>query len=258
MKQPGGRSPTGALQVAAAGLVGPEIAGRNGDYAAIHPSRQSPTGERELSIRVPSINRLEEDPLEPEVITVSKSGANHEVDFEASRREWRYLSKAVRSLIDEAGIRPGRWNSIVVHNSATLEGGSRVLGYHHRHIRNLPEGLAYHFVIGNGSYSRLGEIEVGERWARQSEGEPLLEPTRNDGVIGICLVGDFNENAVEVAQLEAFDELTDYLQARVGVMEIKTHADAVDGKMKCPGRFFPARLLKGEQLGPEGDSPPAG
>ena len=236
----------GGLRVAAAGIVSPDLAGRNGDYAAIHPSRQSLKGDRELSIRFPSVSRLEKEDSETEVITISKSGAKYDVDFDSSRSEWKFLSKSVRQQIDEAVIAPGRWRSIVVHNSATERGGARVFGYHHRHIRNLSEGLAYHFVIGNGSYSGMGEIEVGERWARQSEGEAIIEATPNEGTIGICLVGNFNESAVDVAQLEAFDELTDYLQARVGVMQLKTHTDATDGQTMCPGRFFPASLLRGE------------
>ena len=239
----------GALQIAAAGFVSPEVVGRNGDYAAVHSSRRILNGERELSIRVPSVARWEGEVDEAEVITISKSGARHDVDFEASRREWKYLSKSVRHKIDEAIIRPGRWQSIVVHNSATERGGARVLGYHHRHIKKLPEGLAYHFVIGNGSGSGLGEIEIGGRWARQSKGEPIIASAENNGAIGICLVGNFNEGAIDVAQLEAFDELTDYLQARVGVMELKTHADASGGEIACPGRFFPASLLTRERKG---------
>ena len=43
----------------------------------------------------------------------------------------------------------------------------------------------YHFVIGNGTDSQDGEIEVGWRWRRQIEVE-------RSGDIQICLVGDFN------------------------------------------------------------------
>ena len=52
-----------------------------------------------------------------------------------------------------------RWKFIIVHNSGTRQGNARAFDYYHRKIRRMRNGLAYHFVIGNGTSSRNGQIE---------------------------------------------------------------------------------------------------
>ena len=57
------------------------------------------------------------------------------------------------------------WRTITLHHSATQRGSARL--FHRDHLRRRMGGLFYHFVIGNGSYTRDGEIEVGWRWKKQ-------------------------------------------------------------------------------------------
>ena len=59
-----------------------------------------------------------------------------------------------------------RWRYIVVHNSGTRQGSAKAFEYYHLHVRKMPNGLAYHFVIGNGTFHlpRLPEIEGRERF----------------------------------------------------------------------------------------------
>ncbi|MCD5401127.1 LysM peptidoglycan-binding domain-containing protein, partial [candidate division NPL-UPA2 bacterium] len=60
-----------------------------------------------------------------------------------------------------------RWRTITLHHSATKEGNAEMFDRNHR--RRGLGGLAYHFVIGNGTGSGDGEVEVGWRWVRQVE-----------------------------------------------------------------------------------------
>src|SRR5205809_827024 len=53
------------------------------------------------------------------------------------------------------------------------------------------DGLGYHFVIGNGTGSGDGQVEVGYRWKRQMVGAHAGNAEYNQRGIGICLVGDF-------------------------------------------------------------------
>jgi hypothetical protein len=104
----------------------------------------------------------------------------------------------------------------VVHNSGTRQGNARVFDYYHRHVRRMQNGLAYHFVIGNGTSTGNGQIEVGDRWRRQINGGHVHSDYLNNISLGICLVGDFNRGQPTRAQLDACEELIRYLRDRCG------------------------------------------
>ncbi|NJL19266.1 MAG: N-acetylmuramoyl-L-alanine amidase [Bdellovibrionaceae bacterium] len=84
-----------------------------------------------------------------------------------------------------------KWKHVILHHSGTPTGSGKIFDYYHRKVRHMENGLAYHFVIGNGSDSGDGEIEVAERWARQIKGGHVKSEEYNENSIGICLVGNF-------------------------------------------------------------------
>jgi len=166
----------------------------------------------------------------------------------SSKGKYRYLTPTVRQAIDQAPIRKGRWRYIIVHNSGTERGNARAFDAYHRRVRRMKNGLAYHFVIGNGRLSRNGEIEVGDRWRKQINGGHVASDHLNNIAIGICLVGDFNRHAPTLQQLAAFEELVSCLQARVGrsrrrrVM-VLGHLEMNSRPTDCPGRRFSLHRL---------------
>src|SRR5262249_48620046 len=83
---------------------------------------------------------------------------------------WQYLHPPVRKAIDDARVARNRWKYIIVHNSGTRQGNARIFDYYHRNVRRMPNGLAYHFVVGNGTSSGNGQVEIGNRWFRQLSG----------------------------------------------------------------------------------------
>ena len=107
----------------------------------------------------------------------------------------------MRRAIDRARVKKGRWKYIIVHNSGTRQGNARIFDTYHRRVRKMQNGLAYHFVIGNGSSSGNGEIEIGPRWTRQINGGHVASDYLNNIAIGICLVGDLNRDQPTKAQL---------------------------------------------------------
>ena len=122
----------------------------------------------------------------------------------------------MRRAIDRARVQKGRWKCIIIHNSGTRQGNARIFSTYHRRVRKMQNGLAYHFVIGNGSSSGNGEIEIGPRWTKQLNGGHVASDYLNNIAIGVCLVGDLNRDQPTKAQLGALDELITYLRDRVG------------------------------------------
>jgi len=144
-------------------------------------------------------------------------------------------------------VKPGRWRYIVVHHSATKEGTARSMDLYHRR-RGMENGLAYHFVIGNGRGTGDGVIEIGNRWRRQIKGGHLASERLNDISIGICLVGNFNNQRPTQAQMRSLRALVQYLmlRSRTGVGSVKLHKQINTKPTECPGRQFPTpQLLQG-------------
>ncbi len=156
---------------------------------------------------------------------------------------YRYLTRSVLNEIDRAPVRGGRWKYTVVHNSGTQQGNAKIFDYYHRHTRHMPNGLAYHFVIGNGTSTGDGQIEIGDRWRRQINGGHVHSDYLNNIALGICLVGDFNRDIPTRAQYAALDELITYLRKRVGRVDrrlsiVKAHREINPVPTDCPGDRF--------------------
>lgn len=158
--------------------------------------------------------------------------------------KYKYLTPAVRQAIDTARIRKGRWVNIVVHNSGTRQGSAKAFDYYHRKVRKMENGLAYHFVIGNGTSTGNGSIEIGSRWTRQINGGHVRSNRLNDISLGICFVGDYNRDLPKREQLEALQELISYLRKRLGKTDgkyarVETHKGINPTPTSCPGNRFP-------------------
>ena len=161
-----------------------------------------------------------------------------------SRKSYTYLSSATRAAIDRAHVRKGRWKYIIVHNSGTREGNARVFDIYHLRVRHMQNGLAYHFVIGDGHGSGDGQVETGNRWTRQINGGHVASDYLNDIALGICLVGDYNRDQPTKAQIGALEELVSYLRNRVGKSQgrqaiVHAHKEINPRPTDCPGDHFP-------------------
>jgi len=193
-------------------------------------------------------------------VVIEKSGIEEDQGFEPPpspppRRgfwpwsrpvSYRYLTSSLIDAIRRAPVKRRRWQFIVVHNSGTRQGNARVFDYYHKHVRRMQNGLAYHFVIGNGTSTGNGQIEVGDRWRRQINGGHVHSDYLNNISLGICLVGDFNRDQPTRAQLDACEELIRYLRDRCGKTErgtipVKPHREMNPPRWPtdCPGDDFP-------------------
>ena len=192
-------------------------------------------------------------PTEPSQVVVSKSGYQKPrgfslLPFHLFGKRYQYLTRSVRAEIDCAPVLRERWQFIIVHNSGTRQGNARIFDYYHRNVRRMRNGLAYHFVIGNGTSSGNGEIEVGDRWRRQINGGHVHSDYLNNISLGICLVGDFNRDQPTRAQLDSAEELIRYLRERCGKtnghdIPVRPHKEMNPPRWPtdCPGDAFPYR-----------------
>jgi len=203
------------------------------------PKGKTPQGEKLDAPIVVEKSGLDEDKGEQPAPKSSGAGLF---------KRYRYLTPAVRRAIDKAKVKRGRWKYIIVHNSGTRQGNARIFDVYHRRTRKMQNGLAYHFVIGNGSSSGNGEIEIGNRWTHQINGGHVASDYLNNIALGICLVGDLNRDQPTKEQLQSLDELITYLRARVGKIKgkssiVKGHKEINPKPTDCPGDRFPLRWL---------------
>ena len=141
--------------------------------------------------------------------------------------------------------RSRRWECIVIHHSASEIGGAERFDDYHRD-RGFDE-LGYHFVIGNGSDTPTGRVEVGSRWAAQKHGAhcKTSDEYYNQRGIGICLVGNFDRHEPDDKQLRSLTRLVRFLCREYDIppSKIYTHG-GVTGQTRCPGKEFDLNELR--------------
>ena len=144
-------------------------------------------------------------------------------------------------------VEPGKWKYIVIHHSASPSASVEGMDHYHRVERHMENGLAYHFVIGNGHSMKDGEIAIGRRWTAQLDGGHLASEALNRKSIGICMVGNFDADRPSRRQMESLHSLVEFLLARchLSADALKTHQQINPIYTRCPGHNFPAkRFLK--------------
>ena len=154
------------------------------------------------------------------------------------------LAPDVRAQLAKRGVH-SRWKYIVIHHSATAQGSMEGMDRYHRDERKMQNGLAYHFVIGNGRGMGDGQVGIGSRWRGQLNGGHLYAEWQNSVAIGICLVGNFEERAPTAKQQESLVALLDYLQKRTGLgkKSIMPHRKINVRPTVCPGKYFPQERI---------------
>jgi N-acetyl-anhydromuramyl-L-alanine amidase AmpD len=132
-----------------------------------------------------------------------------------------------------------KWRFIIVHHSATASGNAAKFDAAHRD-RGW-DGLGYHFVIGNGSLSGDGQVEIGPRWREQRHGAHCKvrgHAEYNQLGIGICLVGHFNNSRPSEAQMRSLARLTRGLMQRYRIPKSRVLGHGMLAPTDCPGKRF--------------------
>jgi hypothetical protein len=166
----------------------------------------------------------------------------------------RTLPRSIQRAIDKAPVAAGRWKYIVIHHSGVNTGTPQAMDQYHREVRHMENGLAYHFVIGNGSGMGDGEIFVGHRWTAQLAGGHLASEAQNEVALGICLVGNFDEHPPSAKQLASLRALIEALlfRCKLPPSAVKTHQQINIVYTRCPGAKFPTEAFLASLKGSPG------
>src|SRR5438445_1641579 len=163
---------------------------------------------------------------------------------EAARSEPTSSSLLPKGL-NKIRVERAKWKYIVIHHSASPNASVKGMDYYHRVERHMENGLAYHFVIGNGRSMKDGEIAIGRRWTAQLDGGHLASEALNKKAVGICMVGNFDTDRPTRRQMESLHSLVEFLLARchLSVDALKTHQQINPIYTRCPGHNFPVKTF---------------
>jgi hypothetical protein len=200
--------------------VGPAL---QGPTTSVSPSRRGPASGAMARVDAPGAQRVRRASLSQELRPFLD---------DPSASELAYPNKADRP-----------WRYIVLHHSATAGGNYDQIDAEHRKVLGF-DGCGYHFVIGNGTGSGDGQIEVAQRWTNQKQGVHCRNARSHDVDeygIGICLVGDLDQSPPTPRQIAAAQALVAYLSQRYSITQgrIASHAHVATTTTVCPGKYFP-------------------
>ena len=173
---------------------------------------------------------------------VIRIGQNLEIPDKAAQSG--DLLTPVQKETAKINVQRSNWKRIVVHHSGIKYGNAKKYDAAHRR-RGMQNGLAYHFLIGNGIDSGDGEIEIGPRWKRQLLGGHVKNYKINLTAIGICLVGNFEKTHPSRKQIAAFTQLMDWLRGEVvpSATQFAGHRELRGEQTICPGKNFPLKAM---------------
>lgn len=144
------------------------------------------------------------------------------------------------------------WIYVVIHHSATASGSVESIHNNHR-LRKDQQGLpwlgiGYHFVIGNGSGMEDGNVEATFRWKQQIHGAHSGSAVHNANGIGICLIGNFQDQAPTKKQLAAVTKLVGQLAKQYKIPSRLVIGHNTVKPTSCPGKLFPLQDVKRNSL----------
>jgi len=140
---------------------------------------------------------------------------------------------------------PHEWRYIVIHHSGTAGGSAQSFDQNHR--ERGWRCLGYHFVVGNGNGQGDGVIVAGPRWYSQEAGAHANSNEYNVHGIGICLVGNMDEEPPTPAQWAATRALVAQLRCLYSISpeNIVGHNQIRGGgSTACPGKLTPLAELR--------------
>lgn len=139
------------------------------------------------------------------------------------------------------------WQYIIIHHSASSSGNAAAFDRMHR--GKGWDGVAYHFVITNGHGGPDGAVQITSRWWNQKHGAhagalpyaPQADERNcyNEFGIGICLVGNLEQQGPTSAQLSTLASLVNHLRLKYGIAPEHIMGHRHVKSTACPGRNFP-------------------
>jgi N-acetyl-anhydromuramyl-L-alanine amidase AmpD len=129
---------------------------------------------------------------------------------------------------------------IIVHHSATKQGDTETFRRYHVEVNGWKD-IGYHYVVNNGTYKSDGLIEKG----RDEKEVGAHAIGYNDKSIGICLVGNFDEDRPTEKQMQSLIRLCKDIMRRYNIpaKNVLGHRET-GAKKTCPGKNFDMEALR--------------
>ena len=193
----------------------------------------------------PGLDDLRSGRRPTDVRAASATGRVRQVSTQERLRPFLGESESNELFYPSKADRP--WQYIVLHHSASTSGNYDQIDAEHRKVLGY-DGCGYHFVIGNGTGSADGQIEVAQRWVKQKHGVHCRNAKSaeiDEYGIGICFIGDLDKEPPTPRQVAAAKALIAYLGSRYSISRsrVETHAHLAATPTVCPGRYFPTQSL---------------
>lgn len=125
-----------------------------------------------------------------------------------------------------------KWRGCCLHHSFSEIDTFQSIQEYHVHIKKWLD-IGYHFII-----DRNGEVIKGRSLSLGGcHGSKKFNPI----LLGICVLGNFDENRFPIIQKKALFELLKYLKLifNFDPLYIKGHKEVRDKYTSCPGQHFP-------------------
>lgn len=137
------------------------------------------------------------------------------------------------------------WGAIVIHHSGRAEGSAVAIDDYQRTVVRDRVGLPHHFVIGNGTGSADGLVEISGAWGRGVQTPHLFRKGDLPPAISVALVGDLDAAPPTKAQLASLANVIAALAERFGVSvdRVLTHREVEGRGVSCPGRLDKIAVL---------------
>ena|SRR3990172_1240520 len=125
-------------------------------------------------------------------------------------------------------------DNIIIHHSGNTDTPEKIRELHVE--KNGWDDIGYHFMI-----SREGQVFTG----RKLETIGAHVKRFNESSIGICLLGNFDNEEPQESQLLALNNLINNLMEEIGLEDscIKLHRDFEDVEKSCPGKNISKELI---------------
>jgi hypothetical protein len=143
----------------------------------------------------------------------------------------------------------GDWRYVVVHHTGEASGDLATLDAKHRSVLGYEDGLAFHFLVGNGSGLALGAVAEGDRFRRGIPGPHCTEnPAVSLASVGVAAIGDTGAAPLPGEQRRALAALVESLRRRFAIPleRVLLHREVEGGDPLCPGSHFDAAAFRAE------------
>jgi N-acetyl-anhydromuramyl-L-alanine amidase AmpD len=142
--------------------------------------------------------------------------------------------------------------TVILHHSATVDhklfNDTKSIKKYHKDVKGWKD-IGYHYTIefvNNEVVVQEGRsLSVqgahARPWNKYCEGENCVEEI----TIGICIVGNFDEQEPHPEKIDELIKLLKKLQKQFGILAIYGHRDVPGVVKSCPGRLFPLDKIKG-------------